>query len=94
MTGNRMPVLWLTGPAGVGKSAVAWQLAFSWPEPGDPLAGKPPAYLRMVGSRAAMQAQALEEAGMTAVRVDTDGLSVAQAAQAITAATGWPGNGR
>ena len=26
MTGGRVPVLWLTGPAGVGKSTVSWQL--------------------------------------------------------------------
>lgn len=26
VTGRRVPVLWITGPAGVGKSTVSWQL--------------------------------------------------------------------
>jgi hypothetical protein len=60
-----VPVLWITGPAGAGKSTVSWQLftelagsgtptgfaeGGSWPQPGDPLRGQPPGFLSQVAS--------------------------------------------
>jgi hypothetical protein len=62
----------------------------SWPQPGDPLAGQPTAYLLRAAVGAAAAAEALEHALTGALRIDTDGLSVAAAADVIAARTGWP----
>jgi adenylylsulfate kinase-like enzyme len=62
----------------------------SWPQPGDPLAGQPTAYLLRAAASAAAGAEALECALTGALRIDTDGLSVAEAADVIAARTGWP----
>jgi gluconate kinase len=59
----------------------------SWPEPGDPLRGQSPEYLADLAARAAAEADALDP---SAVRIDTDGCSVAEAADLIVAATGFP----
>lgn len=59
----------------------------SWPQPGDPLAGQPTAYLRRVAASAAADAEALEHAVIGALRIDTDRLSVAEAADVIAART-------
>ena len=48
----------------------------SWPQPGDPLVGQPAAYLLRVAAAAAAEAEALEHAVTSALRVDTDGLTV------------------
>ena len=61
----------------------------SWPQPGDPLAGQPTAYLLRVTARAAADADALEHAMTGALRIDTDRLTVAEAAEVIAARTGW-----
>lgn len=61
----------------------------SWPQPGDPLAGQPTAYLLRVAARAAADADALEHAMTGALRIDTDRLTVAEAADVIAARTGW-----
>lgn len=63
----------------------------SWPQPGDPLAGQPTTYLHRAAASAAADAEALEHTVTGALRIDTDRLSVAEAADAIAARTGWPG---
>jgi hypothetical protein len=57
----------------------------SWPQPGDPLAGQPTAYLLRVAASAAAEAEALEHAVTGALRVDTDGLTVEETADLIAA---------
>lgn len=59
----------------------------SWPQPGDPLAGQPAAYLLRVAARAIAEAEALEHALSGALRVDTDGLTVEETADLIAART-------
>jgi adenylylsulfate kinase-like enzyme len=63
----------------------------SWPQPGDPLAGRPTAYLLRAAASAAADAEALEHAVTGVLRIDTDRLSAAEAADLIAARTGWPG---
>jgi adenylylsulfate kinase-like enzyme len=55
----------------------------SWPEPGDPLRGRPAGYLRRVAAEAAAQAQDLERQAIGAVRIDTEGLTVPESADQI-----------
>jgi adenylylsulfate kinase-like enzyme len=62
----------------------------SWPQPGDPLAGQPTAHLLRVAASAAADAEALQHAVTGALRIDTDRLTVAAAADAIAARTAWP----
>jgi len=57
----------------------------SWPQPGDPLRGQPPEILLQAAGRAAAEARALERAVAGAVRIDTDGLTVTAAVDAIAA---------
>jgi adenylylsulfate kinase-like enzyme len=57
----------------------------SWPQPGDPLAGQPIAYLLRVAATAAAEAEALEHAVTSALPVDTDGLTVEETADLIAA---------
>ena len=59
----------------------------SWPQPGDPLRGQPPEVLLQAAGRAAAEARALERAVSGAVRIDTDGRTVAEAVDAIAAVT-------
>lgn len=61
----------------------------SWPQPGDPLAGQPTAYLRRVAISAAAEAEAQDHAVTRALRIDIDRLTIAEAADVITARTGW-----
>jgi hypothetical protein len=63
----------------------------SWPQPGDPLAGQPTAHLLQAAAGAAADAEALERAAIGALRIDTDRLTVEEAADVIAARTGWPG---
>jgi predicted ABC-type ATPase len=63
----------------------------SWPQPGDPLRGRPARYLARVARQAAAAAQALDRAQLAALRIDTTGHTAAQAAGLIASATGWPG---
>jgi adenylylsulfate kinase-like enzyme len=63
----------------------------SWPQPGDPLAGQPAAYLLRVAASAAADAEALDHAAIGALRIDTERLTVEEAADVIAARTGWPG---
>ena len=67
----------------------------SWPEPGDPLRGQSAEYLANVADRAAAEADALDRSRVgsvlaNALRIDTDGRSVTEAADLIAAATGFP----
>ena len=59
----------------------------SWPQPGDPLAGQPTAYLLRVAASAIAEAEAPEHAVAGALRVDTDGLTVEETADLIAART-------
>ena len=59
----------------------------SWPQPGDPLVGQPTAYLLRVAASAVAEAEALEHALASALRVDTDGLTVEETADLIAART-------
>jgi hypothetical protein len=59
----------------------------SWPRPGDPLVGQPTAYLLQVAASAIAEAEALEHALASALRVDTDGLTVEETADLIVART-------
>jgi hypothetical protein len=57
----------------------------SWPQPGDPLAGQPTAYLLRVAAAAVAEAEALERAVTGALRVDTEELTVEETADVIAA---------
>jgi len=63
----------------------------SWPQPGDPLRGKPAGYLSQVAEQAAADARALDHIYLDAIRIDTDGYTADKAADLTAAATGWPG---
>lgn len=63
----------------------------SWPQPGDPLKGQPTERLRRIASEAAADALALDRIELGDVRVDTSDQTVGETADAIIAATGWPG---
>jgi adenylylsulfate kinase-like enzyme len=63
----------------------------SWPQPGDPLRGQSAAFLHQVADRAAADADALEQAAIGGVRVDSDGLTVEETADLIALRTEWPG---
>jgi broad-specificity NMP kinase len=66
----------------------------SWAQPGDPLKGRSAAYLSSVARWAATDADALDRAAVGDLRIDTDGRTATQVADAIVAATGWPGGPR
>jgi adenylylsulfate kinase-like enzyme len=61
----------------------------SWPQPGDPLLGKPAETLRAVAKRAAEDAAALDRYGPGGVAIDTDGLTAEEAAEQVARAFGW-----
>ncbi|MEU0250239.1 hypothetical protein ABZ192_39245 [Streptomyces sp. NPDC006235] len=63
----------------------------SWAQPGDPLRGRSVTHLLHVVDQAAASAAALEIAGIGDLRIDTDGHSVGQVADAITADAALPG---
>ena len=63
----------------------------SWAQPGDPLIGQSTAHLRRIAGEAAADADALERAAISALRIDTDGRTVQEAADLIIARTGWHG---
>ena len=79
------------GPAELRRRIMARGAGGSWPQPGDPLRGRPASYLARVAERAAADAQALDRAQLSAVRIDTGGHTAAQAADLIASAAGWPG---
>jgi predicted ABC-type ATPase len=61
----------------------------SWPQPGDPLRGQPAEYLRQAADQAVADANTLERADVGAIRICTDGRTVAEVADLLAAATGW-----
>jgi energy-coupling factor transporter ATP-binding protein EcfA2 len=63
----------------------------SWPQTGDPLLGQPAQMLRAVAARAAEEAAALDRSGLGGAAVDTDGLTVDEAAHKVAQAVGWAG---
>lgn len=62
----------------------------SWAQPGDPLRGQTEEHLLAVAEQAAKAAKALESAAIGDTRIDTDGLTTDQVADAVLARTGWP----
>lgn len=79
------------GPAELRRRIMTRGAGGSWPQPGDPLRGRPARYLAQVAGQAAADAQALDRAQLSALRIDTGGHTAAQAADLIASATGWPG---
>ena len=71
------------GPAELTRRIARRGRGLSWPEPGDPLIGQPESRLRLAAERAAADAEALDRAGLGGFRIDTDGLSVAEAADRV-----------
>jgi hypothetical protein len=61
----------------------------SWAQPGDPLRGQAEEHLLAVAEQAAKAAKALESAAIGDTRIDTDGLTTEQVADAVLARTGW-----
>lgn len=61
-----------------------------WSQPGDPLRGRPAERLLEVADEAVATAAALDDAGVGDLRIDTDGHTVDQVADALLARTGWP----
>ena len=56
----------------------------SWPQPGDPLLGKPEAHLRLAAAESAAEAETLERSKLGDLRIDTNGRTVPQVADLIT----------
>ncbi len=75
------------GPAELTRRIMSRGDGGSWPEPGDPLRGQSAGYLRQVADLTAAEADALERAGVGTIRIDTNGRTVAQAAELIAART-------
>jgi hypothetical protein len=72
------------GPAELAHRISRRGQGLSWPQPGDPLLGQSEAHLRLVAERAATDADALDRSGLGDLRIDTDGLSVGEAADLVT----------
>jgi adenylylsulfate kinase-like enzyme len=63
----------------------------SWAQPGDPLIGRPEAELRRIAAEAVAIATRTERAGPAELRIDTEGRTVAEAADLVVAQLRWPG---
>jgi hypothetical protein len=72
------------GPAELARRITRRGQGLSWPQPGDPLIGQPEASLRLAAERAAADAEALDHSGLGDLRIDTDGLSVGEAADLVS----------
>jgi hypothetical protein len=77
------------GPAEFTRRIMSRGQCGSWPQPGDPLRGRPAGNLRRVADQAIAEAKALECAGVGSVRIDTGRQTVAETADAIAALTNW-----
>jgi hypothetical protein len=82
------------GPFDLARRIMSRGEGGSWPQPGDPLRGQPARYLHRVADQAIADDIALEHARVGTARVDTDGRSVAEAADLIAAVTNWPIGGQ
>ena len=71
------------GPAELARRISRRGQGLSWPQPGDPLIGQPPAHLRLVAAQSAAEAKALERSGLGDLRINTDGRTVAEVADQI-----------
>lgn len=80
------------GPAELTRRILSRGEGGSWAAPGDPLRGQPAGYLLQVADQAIAQADALERAGIGTIRVGTDDLTAAEAADLIVSATARRGN--
>jgi hypothetical protein len=72
------------GPAELARRIARRGQGLSWAQPGDPLIGQPQAHLRRVAARAAADADALDRSCLGGLRIDTDGLSVGEAADLVS----------
>jgi len=72
------------GPAELTRRIARRGQGLSWPEPGDPLIGQSASRLRLAAERAAADAEALDRSGLGGFRIDTDGLSVGEAADLVS----------
>jgi hypothetical protein len=77
------------GPADLRRRIMTRGEGGSWPQPGDPLRGQPASYLSQVAEQAAEDARVLEHTPLDALRIDTTGRTVADAADLTAAAAGW-----
>ncbi len=77
------------GPAELTRRIALRGRGESWHQPGDPLLGQPTPVLRRAADEAAADADALERAGLGALRVDTDARTVDEAAGEVIALAGW-----
>nr|SBO91215.1 hypothetical protein BN4615_P729 [Nonomuraea gerenzanensis] len=64
----------------------------AWAQPGDPLLGRPRAYLLQVADEAVAAAAALEQAALGDLRVPTDGRTAEQVTEAVLERVGWLGS--
>jgi predicted ABC-type ATPase len=74
------------GPSELTQRVLSRGEGGSWPQPGDPLRGQPAEHLLGVAEQAISDADALERADL-GIRIDTDGLTVAEAAGLIADST-------
>jgi chloramphenicol 3-O-phosphotransferase len=72
------------GPAELARRITRRGQGLGWPQPGDLLIGQPEARLRLLTERAAADAEALDRSGLGDLRIDTDGLSVDEAADLVS----------
>ena len=75
------------GPSELTRRILSRGEGGSWPQPGDPLRGQPTEYLLQVAERASADADVLDRADIGTIRIDTDGLTVAESADLIAAMT-------
>lgn len=78
------------GPAELTRRIMSRASGGSWPQPGDPLRGKPPEYLSRVAEQAVTAAEALDRRGVGNLRISTDGQTVSESADSIAMAIGRP----
>jgi predicted ABC-type ATPase len=82
------------GPAELRRRIMTRGEGGSWPQPGDPLRGKPASYLSQIAGQAAAAARALDRTRLDAIRIGTDSRTAGESADLVAAAAGWPGQRR
>lgn len=78
------------GPDELARRVMSRGAGGSWPQPGDPLRGRPEEYLRAVADQAITADSTFEREHVGTVRIDTDGRTPEESADLIAAATGCP----